>query len=221
MPCFATIIQQNMQQKTKDYKTVFYLSIFTIVYNLAEGLVATYFGLQEESLSLFGFGVDSFVEVISGAGIAFMMYRIWKNEGESKTAFEKTALQITGYAFYFLVAYLVFQSGWNIYHHHVPTQATWDIIIACVSMAFMWLLIRWKTILGERLQSKAIIADAACAKVCLYMSLILLASGILYQYTGFIYADSLGALGIAYFSYKEGRECFEHAQDDTHDHCHC
>ena len=221
MPCFAAIIQQNMQQKTRDYKTVFYLSIFTIVYNIAEGLVATYFGMQEESLALFGFGVDSFVEVVSGAGIAHMMYRIWKHKGKHESSFEKTALQITGYSFYLLVIYLIAQAAWNIYQHHTPENTSWDIIIACVSMAIMWLLIRWKTLLGNRLQSKAILADAACAKVCLYMSLVLLASGILYQYTGFIYADSIGALGIAYFSYKEGRECFDHASGHPHEHCDC
>jgi len=47
------------------------LAYITIFYNLAEGIVSVYFGLEDETLSLFGFGLDSFVEVISGVGINF------------------------------------------------------------------------------------------------------------------------------------------------------
>ena len=54
--------------KPKLYRLAFGLSIFTIVYNLGEGVVSTVFGFEDESLTLFGFGVDSFIEVISGLG---------------------------------------------------------------------------------------------------------------------------------------------------------
>jgi hypothetical protein len=40
---------------------------------------------------------------------------------------------------------------------------------------------------------------------------VLLASSGIYELTGFAYADVLGTLGLAWFSYKEGKECFEKA----------
>jgi len=52
------------------YKKAFLLSLFTIFYNIIEGVVSMFFGYSDETLALLGFGVDSFIEVISGAGIA-------------------------------------------------------------------------------------------------------------------------------------------------------
>ena len=86
----------------KLYKYAWYLSLFTIFYNIIEGLISMIFGYQDETLALFGFGVDSFIEVISGIGIAIMILRIRQNPTSEKSEFEKTALKITGISFYIL-----------------------------------------------------------------------------------------------------------------------
>jgi len=65
-----------MTSKHQLFKTAFGLALFTIIYNIAEGLVSTYLGFEGESLALFGFGSDSFIEVISGLGIIHMITRI-------------------------------------------------------------------------------------------------------------------------------------------------
>ena len=77
---------------------------FTISYNLIEGLVSIWFGVQDEALTLFGFGVDSFIEVLSGIGILVMILRIRRNPDEPRTRFEQAALRVTGAAFYLLAA---------------------------------------------------------------------------------------------------------------------
>ena len=89
---------------TQLYKTAFNLAVFTIIYNLIEGLVSVYFGYEDESLTLFGFGIDSFIEMVSGLGIAHMVIRIKQNPDTNRDNFEKTALRITGWGFYVLVA---------------------------------------------------------------------------------------------------------------------
>jgi hypothetical protein len=43
------------------------------------------------------------------------------------------------------------------------------------------------------------------------MSVVLLVASLVYQLTGFGWVDSLGALGLIYFSYSEGKESFEKA----------
>jgi divalent metal cation (Fe/Co/Zn/Cd) transporter len=85
------------------------------------------------------------------------------------------------------------------------------VIIAVISIAVMWLLVRAKRSAGHALACDPILADANCTLVCVYMSLVLLASSFIYQLTGFGFVDSLGAAGLIYFSVTEGREAFEKA----------
>src|SRR5512135_3127752 len=98
-----------------------WLALFTIFYNLAEGLVSIYFGGQDEALTLFGFGVDSFIEVMSGLGILAMVLRIRRNPDTPRTQFERTALRITGTAFYLLAIGLAITAVYNIISGHKPT----------------------------------------------------------------------------------------------------
>lgn len=91
----------------KLYKTAFLLSLFTIFYNILEGIISIIFGIEDETLSLFGFGVDSFIEVISGIGIAGMIIRIKENPRSNKSKFEINALKITGTSFFLLSAGLL------------------------------------------------------------------------------------------------------------------
>ncbi|WP_423818498.1 hypothetical protein V5739_12885 [Salinimicrobium sp. TIG7-5_MAKvit] len=69
------------------------LSMITIGYNLVEGGVSTFFGASDETLALFGFGLDSFVEVLSGVGITHMIYRMKRNPVTERDGFEVTALK--------------------------------------------------------------------------------------------------------------------------------
>jgi len=196
----------------KLYNTAFQLSLFTIFYNILEGLVSMILGIEDETLSLFGFGADSFIEVISGIGIAAMIIRIRRNPGSSKSKFEINALRITGTSFFLLSSGLLAGIFFNIVNHHKPVTTIWGVIISVVSIAVMIWLMRAKRNVGRKLGSDAIIADANCTKVCVYMSVVLLISSLIYELTGFAYADTLGAAGLAYFSISEGIEAFQKAK---------
>ena len=86
----------------KLIRTAIVLSLITIFYNIAEGVISVYFGVGDETLALLGFGVDSFVEVISGIGIAHLVFRMKYAKVQTRDAFERTALRVTGTAFYIL-----------------------------------------------------------------------------------------------------------------------
>ncbi len=203
----------------RSYSVALGLAIFTIVYNTVEGLISTWFGYEDGTLSLFGFGVDSFIEVISGIGIAHMVVRIQQSHKSKRDKFERTALKITGFSFYVLVVGLVITSMYNIYTGHKPATTFWGIIISIISIVVMWVLVAAKTKTGKLLHSDAILADAECTKVCIYMSVILLVSSAVYELTSFAYIDSIGTLGLSYFAFKEGKECFEKANSDKY--CSC
>ncbi len=195
----------------KYWMYAFYLALFTIIYNLAEGLVSIYFGAQDEALTLFGFGIDSFIEVMSGLGILAMVIRIRRNPEAPRSQFEQTALRITGTSFYILAVGLGATAVYNLFTAHKPTTTIPGLIISLISISFMWLLVSGKRKVGRKLNSAPILADANCSMVCIYMSLVLLVSSLVYQFTGFGFIDSLGALGLIYFSINEGREAFEKA----------
>ncbi len=198
--------------EAKLYKQAYWLSLFTIIYNIVEGIVSMIIGYYDETLTLFGFGVDSFIEMISGIGIAMMILRIKQNPDSHKSKFEMKALKITGTAFYLLSAGLSIGIILNILHHHKPETTLWGTIIALVSIAVMIWLMSAKKKIGKQLNSEPIIADANCTKICVYMSLVLLASSLIYELTGFTYADVIGAAGLMYFSISEGKESFGKAK---------
>lgn len=214
------IIDQDREKKF--YHVAFALAVFTIAYNFLEGIAATWFGYEDETLALFGFGVDSFIELISGVGIMQMVVRIRRNPKSSKGEFERRALRITGYSFYLLVAGLTISAFYNLASGNKPVTTFWGVVISSISIVVMIVLIYGKIKTGRALNSAAILADANCTKVCIYMSIVLLVSSAIYHFTGFAYADSLGTLGLAWFSYQEGKECFEKAASDldccAHDH---
>ncbi len=201
-----------MENTEKLYKQALWLAIITVGYNLFEGLVAIYFGVADETLALFGFGVDSFIEVLSGAGIIAMVLRIRKNPETERGPFEVTALRITGYSFYILVVGIGATVIVNLISGHKPETTLAGLIISSISILTMWLLIRAKRSVGGKLNSAPILADANCTLVCLYMSIVLLISSAVYELTGIGFVDSLGAIGLVYFAYNEGKEAFEKAR---------
>lgn len=210
-------------QTERYYTYALWLVFFTVFYNLLEGLVSVYFGISDETLALFGFGVDSFIEVLSGIGIVAMILRIRQNPDTPRSEFEKTALRITGTSFYVLAAGLAVTAALNLFTGHKPETTLPGLIISIISIATMWALLSAKRRVGRALNSAPILADANCTLVCIYMSLVLLAASLIYQLTGFGFVDSLGALGLIYFSYNEGKESFEKAagmEFGCEDECH-
>jgi len=197
--------------KEKLLIKAYWLAVITIVYNLVEGTISVVLGLEDETLALFGFGVDSFVEVISGIGILHMLSRMKQNDVTEHDSFEKTALQITGIAFYLLTVGLVFSSVVNLYYGIKPETTLAGVIISSISIITMYLLMKTKLNVGKALNSNAIIADANCTKTCFYLSFILLGASGLYMLFRIQYFDTIGSLGIAYFSFKEGKEAFKKA----------
>ena len=211
-----------MINQNSKLKFAFILSIITIFYNVIEGLISVYFGAGDETLALLGFGVDSFVEVISGIGIAHMIMRMKFSKVQTRDSFEKTALTVTGTVFYLLAAGLIL--GYLILFTMLNLKQPFPELLLLLSIATMYWLMTSKLKVGKALNSDAIIADANCTKTCFYLSFILLVSSGLYELFAIAYFDVLGSLGIAYFAFKEGREAFEKVKSgnlmcNCDDHC--
>jgi len=151
-----------------------------------------------------------------------MTYRLKKDSSQERSRFEILALKITGWSFYALSLSLAAGAVIGLIEQKAPETTIAGIIIGSISIGSMWLLVKLKKDVGRKLGSDAIIADANCNLVCLYMSFILLASSLLFEFTGIAYFDILGAIGLIWFSVKEGKEAFEKADGKEcacHDEC--
>jgi divalent metal cation (Fe/Co/Zn/Cd) transporter len=201
-----------VQKDKKLYVYASALALITIAYNIVEGLVSVFFGLEDGSMALFGFGVDSFVEVVSGIGIWHMVRRIMNNGSENPDQFEQTALRITGAGFFVLTMGLTITAAVDLYRGHKPDTTFWGIVVSVISIATMWLLISFKEKVGKQLNSEAILSDASCTRACLQLSIVLLVASIGYELTHIGGLDSIGTFIIAGLCFREGREAFGKAK---------
>lgn len=200
---------------SSDWNLAWWLAIGTIIYNIIEGAVSIWYGLNDEALTLFGFGADSFIEVFSAVAIAHMIVRLRQHGSEQRDAFERTALRLTGVGLVGLAVVLVATSILAIISQHKPQGTVPGVIISSISIAAMWWLIRQKVRVGTRLGSAPILADAACSRACLHMSVVLLVSSAAYHLLGIGYIDAAGAAVLAWYAYREGREAFAKARGMT------
>src|SRR5713101_4767291 len=178
------------------------LEYFTIVWNAIEGLVAVVTGLIAGSISLVGFGIDSFIEVTSGSVLLWRM-SVDANVRERERN-EKRALKVVGICFLGLAAYIAYESATDLWSKRPSEHSIPGIILACVSLVVMPLLSRAKRRVGRAMGSSAMHADAKQTEFCTYLSAILLVGLLLNAFLGWWWSDPLAALIMVPIITKEG-----------------
>src|SRR5215470_17505636 len=180
------------------------LEYFTIAWNAFEGIVAIGAGLFARSISLVGFGIDSFIEVTSGSVL------LWRMSVDANVRYrernEKRALRIVGLCFLLLAVYIAFESGSDLWFRRAPEHSIPGIVLACASLVVMPLLSWSKRKVGYALISAAMHADAKQTQFCTYLSAILLVGLILNAVFGLWWADPIAALIMVPIIAKEGIE---------------
>jgi divalent metal cation (Fe/Co/Zn/Cd) transporter len=180
------------------------LEYFTLAWNSLEGIVAVVAGAVAGSISLVGFGIDSFIEVTSGAAL---LWRMSVDEDvHRRERNERLALRIVGACFLALAAYIAFESVHDLLQRNVPERSLAGIILACASLLAMPMLSRAKRKVGSALGSAAMHADAKQADFCAYLSAILLAGLLLNALFGLWWADPVAGLIMVLIIAKEGLE---------------
>lgn len=180
------------------------LEYFTVAWNALEGLVAIVAGALAGSISLVGFGIDSFIEVTSGAALLWRMSL--DADVQQRERNERRALKIVGTCFLALAAYITYESATDLWSRKAPEHSIPGIVLACVSLVVMPLLSRAKRRVGRALNSAAMHADAKQTEFCTYLSAILLAGLLLNAVFGFWWADPAAGLIMVPIIAKEGVE---------------
>lgn len=171
----------------------------TLAYNLVEGLVSMGFGWQDDSLALFGFGADSFIEV----GSALLV--LWKLQGQADLARERRATAGIGWLFLLLAIGIVGGAVLQLASRNHPPTTVPGLVIASLSLAFMAYLWRAKRQVAVALDSATLAADAACSLACLQLSVVLFAGSLAYLLVPSLWwLDGAAALGLAGFIGREG-----------------
>jgi divalent metal cation (Fe/Co/Zn/Cd) transporter len=180
------------------------LEIFTVTWNSLEGIIAIAAGAMAGSISLVGFGIDSFIEVTSGAAL------LWRMNADEDVArrerIEKLSLRTVGVCFIALAFYIAIDAAKTLWEKEAPQRSLVGIVLACASLVVMPILSRAKRKVASQLNSAAMRADAKQTEFCTYLSAILLAGLLLNSLLGWWWADPLAALIMAPIIANEGRE---------------
>ena len=180
------------------------LEYLTIAWNGLEGLVAVVAGAIAGSISLVGFGIDSFIEVTSGSVLLWRMSV--DAEVQRRELNERRALRIVGVCFLLLAAYIAYESVLDLWSRRTPEHSIPGIVLACISLVVMPLLSRAKRKVGRALGSAAMHADAKQTEFCTYLSAILLLGLLANAFLGLWWADPVAALIMVPIIAKEGIE---------------
>jgi divalent metal cation (Fe/Co/Zn/Cd) transporter len=200
----ASMADSNIMERVAVVRHGRRLEYFTIAWNTLEGLVAVAAGAVAGSISLVGFGIDSFMEVTSGSVL------LWRMSVDAdvlrRERNERRALRVVGICFLFLATYIAYESTMDLWSKRAPEHSVPGIILACVSLVVMPLLSRTKRKVGRALGSAAMHADAKQTEFCTYLSAILLAGLLLNALFGLWWADPVAALIMVPIIAKEGIE---------------
>jgi divalent metal cation (Fe/Co/Zn/Cd) transporter len=192
------------------------LEYLTVGWNILEGVIAVAAAIASGSVALLGFGIDSFVESISGTVLIWRL-RAEHGGGLDEEAIERTersAERLVGASFLLLAGFVVFEASRTLLVGDRPDASLVGVALTAVSLVVMLWLARAKRITGEQLGSRALVADAAQTRACWYLSAATLAGLALNAAFGLWWADPIAAYVIAWFLVREGLEAWRGEEHD-------
>jgi len=190
------------------------LSYFTVSYNIVEGILSLLAGSMAGSIALIGFGLDSFVESLSGMVVIWRFRLHGKISEEEEEKAEQKAERFIGYTFFILALYVLYESIKKLYLEEITAPSLFGIIIAIVSLITMPILFLLKYRTGRRIGSRSLIADSKETLACSFLSLGLLAGLGLNYFLGLWRADPIIGLVIVGYLVKEGWETLSCGQEE-------
>lgn len=190
------------ERRARLHRRVRFIVAFTITYNLIEAIVAIWAGTIASSAALIGFGLDSVVEVLSAAAIA------WQFTRKDPERWEKVTVRAIGLAFFALAAYVSVDAILSLIDREGAEHSPFGIGITALSLVVMPLLAWFEFRTGRELDSKSVLADAKQLVLCIYLSGTVFVGLILNSAFGWWWADSVAAIVVAILAIREGIEAW-------------
>lgn len=197
-------------------KTAKWLAYFTVIYNLLEGIISIYFGLNNESFALAGFGVDSLIEVGSALLVIWRLKSDFDHGSPMSLQAEKKATLGIGILFVLLALLTGVAAATQLLQHHHPDSTIPGVIVSLISLSFMFYLWKAKLRVARELDSKTLEADASCSLACIKLSFILFIGSLLYwQFPLLWWADSAATIGLSVLIFREGWESIQNSRKEN------
>lgn len=192
------------------------LEYLTVGWNVIEGVIAVAAALAAGSVALLGFGIDSFVETISGLVLIWRLRREATGtlDEEAIEAIERRAERLVGASFFLLAAYITFDAITTLLAQEKPEASPVGIALTALSIGVMLWLARAKRRVATALGSRALAADAEQTQACWYLSVVVLAGIGLNAALGWWWADPVAALGVVVILVREGLEAWRGDEDN-------
>ncbi|MFD6816334.1 MULTISPECIES: cation diffusion facilitator family transporter [Microbacteriaceae] len=190
------------ERRARLHRRVRFIVGFTITYNIIEAVVAIWAGTLASSAALIGFGLDSVVEVLSAAAIA------WQFTRKDPERWEKVTVKAIGLAFFALAAYVTVDAVLSLVNQEGPEHSPLGLGITALSLVVMPLLAWYEVRTGRELNSKSVMADAKQLILCIYLSGAVFVGLVLNSLFGWWWADSVAALVVAVLAIREGIEAW-------------
>jgi len=190
------------ERRSVLHRRVRLIVTFTITYNVLEAIVAVSAGVIASSAALIGFGLDSVVEVLSAAAIA------WQFTRRDPERWEKVTVRAIGLAFFALAAYVSVDAVMSLIGKEGPEHSPLGLGITALSLGVMPLLAWFEIRTGRELDSKSVVADAKQLILCVYLSGAVFIGLVLNSLFDLWWADSAAALVVAALAVREGLEAW-------------
>jgi divalent metal cation (Fe/Co/Zn/Cd) transporter len=205
-----------VQSRPRLLARALHLEYLTVGWNVIEGVIAVTAALAAGSVALLGFGIDSFVETISGLVLIWRLRREATGtlDEEAIEAIERRAERLVGASFFLLAAYITFDAITTILAQEKPEASPVGIALTALSIGVMLWLARAKRRVATALGSRALAADAEQTQACWYLSVVVLAGIGLNAALGWWWADPVAALGVVVLLVREGLEAWRGDDDN-------
>ncbi|HYM06741.1 MAG TPA: cation transporter [Terriglobales bacterium] len=180
------------------------LEYASLAYNSLEAVASVITGVLAGSVALVAFGMDSLIEVTSGAAL---LWRLGQDRiPEVRERAERLSLRVVGGCFIALALYVAVDALKLLMNYEVPERTWFGVAIAVGSLIVMPVLARSKRRVARDMSSQALAADSAQTNLCACLSAILLGGLLLNAVLGWWWADPAASLVMVPIIMKEGVE---------------
>jgi divalent metal cation (Fe/Co/Zn/Cd) transporter len=190
-------------RKATLQRRIRWIVAITIGYNLIEAIVAIAAGTAATSTALIGFGLDSVIEVLSAAAVA------WQFSRRDPEKYEKGTLRVIAFSFFALAAYVTLNAVLSLTGVLTAERSPVGIALAALSVVVMPVLSFIERRTGRELGSATAVADSRQTLICTYLSAAVLIGLLFNVVFGWALADPIAALAIVYFAIREGVEAWQ------------
>jgi divalent metal cation (Fe/Co/Zn/Cd) transporter len=194
--------------RTRDWRRIgLWLVAATMAYNVLEGVLAVWTGLNARSIALVGFGLDSFIECAAAAALFWRLGLEARGaDSERIERSERRVHRFVGGTFLTLALYVLIQAGWTLWHQEAVSESRIGIVLAVASLIVMPLVSWGKFHVANAVSSAALRAEAKETLACSWLSLTLLLGLVANALAGWWWADPITALLMMPWLVKEGIE---------------